>query len=762
MDYYAHSLENQPEDHWEHLFTGSGQGHLEKVATLASQFSSEMFPKDSPESVNAAAWGSLAGWWHDLGKYSDEFQKRLRGEMRRVDHSTAGAIFAHTLKPYGSLLSYIIAGHHSGLPDGPQLFYERFKNTIPAWEPQARKYVDLNSPKLPSPPISRNMEMADLSFTVRMLFSCLVDADFLATEAFMQPEESKRRPKWPENILHRMEKHLDDYYTKHFPRPSNPVESTRADVRQSCLEKAALPPGFFSLAVPTGGGKTLASLSFALRHTQSHPSHGFRGIIYAIPYTSIIEQNADIFRNVFCGLSDEIQQDIVLEHHSNFEAKEAIDLDQKPVWRMASENWDAPLVATTNVQFLESLYAHKTSRCRKLHNIARSVIILDEAQAIPVRLLKPILKALECLVQDFGCTVVFCTATQPALNKREDFEIGIENIQEIISEPGKLQTDLRRVAASPLGSLSDEQLVEHLLTNAPDGALLVVNTTKAAFTLHQRLAGHVTAFHLSARMCPAHRREILEEVKALRQKGLPCVLVSTQLIEAGVDISFPVVYRAECGIDSLAQAAGRCNRHGELGLGPDAKGRVYFFQSQDHPLPPILSDLRFSSGITQSHILNQFPDLLSLEAVEAFFRQVFWLKGGDHGKGWDQADVLGSFPNGNTLSSLLSLGFASASEKFQMIPQATHSVIIPWGMEGHSLAQELRDRDKKKIPPSFKHYRKAQQFTVQIYNTEWPDILKKSESLHEEAFVVLSNPEIDYCGQTGLKPGNSQSLLYLA
>lgn len=757
MNFYAHSLEGRQEDKWEPLFTGSGDGHLEKVAQLASSFAREMFALGSTERESASEWGRLAGLWHDLGKFSVEFQKRLYGDAGRVDHSTAGAKMAASKTPYGPLLAYMIAGHHAGLPDGNSLFHERFKNALPEWESNACRFLSWEMEKLPLPPIARKMEMLDIAFTTRMLFSCLVDADFLATEAFMKPEEEKRRPKWTDDILCRMERALDAYYTNHFHTPRTQVEAIRCEVRKACLEKASLPPGFFSLTVPTGGGKTLASLSFALYHANIH---GLRRVIYAIPYTSIIEQNADKFREVFADLSTEINQEIVLEHHSNFESKETSDPDQKPVWWMIVENWDAPLIATTNVQFLESLFANKTSRCRKLHNIAKSVIILDEAQAIPVRLVQPILQALKCLVHDFGCSVVFCTATQPALNKRESFPIGIpeSNIMEIIPDPKKLQQGLRRVRTRDLGKLSDQELLDHLLPQSKDGALLVVNTTSAARELYGKITEHVAAFHLSARMCPAHRREILAEVTSLRSQNQPCVLISTQLIEAGVDISFPVVYRAECGIDSLAQAAGRCNRNGEFGIGDNAGGQVFYFQPTDHPLKPPLTDLMLSTGISQAHILGNFTDLLSLDAIEAFFQQAIWLQGGDNGKNWDRPGVLACFPATNSFSTLL---FASAAEKFQMMPQITHPVLIPWGNEGQTLAKGLRDRDKMKSPPSLAYYREAQQFSVQVYDNEWPNILNKSEILHDDTFVILSNTQNDYDSHTGLKPGSSKSLLHV-
>lgn len=778
MKFYGHSHPDFPEqpDKWEPLFTEDcgtldgkncsacenldpNHGHLNKVAYLAGRFAAEMFPAGSKESVTANQWGKLAGWTHDLGKFSLAFQERLRGNPARVDHSTAGAKWFAEKKPYGPLMAYLIAGHHAGLPDAASLFHERFKAPIPEWKTNAQPILSQGLGDLPMPPLTRKVEMFEVAFMARMFFSCLVDADYLATESFMEPQTQSRRLKWPSDIISQMRDALDVYYHTRFKEPATEVEHARNNVRSACQDKATLPAGFFSLTVPTGGGKTLASLDFALRHAEIH---GMRRIIYAIPYTSIIEQNADVFRDVFMPLSEELNQDVVLEHHSNFESEKATQSDDADVWRKTAENWNAPLIATTNVQFLESLFANKTSRCRKLHNTARSVIILDEAQALPLQLLAPILRALTCLVKDFGCSVVFCTATQPALGKRDDFKIGIpaEEIREIMPDPAKLHRSLRRVRTESLGALPDADLLhEHLLPRAADGALLVVNTTTAARDLHQQISEHTKAFHLSGRMCPAHRRQVLAEVKLNLDHGSPCVLVSTQLIEAGVDVSFPVVYRAECGIDSLAQAAGRCNRHGEWGVGPDAKGQAFFFEPVDHPIPGVLGELRRVAGVTRAHILDNFPGeaLLSLNAIESFFRQSFWLQGGDHGKGWDQKGILECFP---AAPSLEVLQFASAAEKFEMISQNTRPVIIPWGLSGGALAIELRDRNKSGWPPTVNQFRRAQQFTVQVYPHEWESIRSKCEILHEGAIAILSSPD-DYDSDTGLKPGNSASLLHV-
>jgi CRISPR-associated endonuclease/helicase Cas3 len=759
MTFYAHSLAGKAQVDWEPLFTGQGSGHLEKVALLCAQFSSEMFASSSKESEAARNWGYIAGLWHDLGKFSIDFQNRLNGSPARVDHSTAGALFAAQHQPYGPLLSYLIAGHHAGLPNGHELFNDRFKGILPAWEDTARQFLtlDLTSPLILH--FGRQLSVAELAFTLRMLFSCLVDADYLATEAFMQPSESSRRPHYPSDILAQMHQCLDNYYGNHFPSPHTHVETIRSEVRKTCLEKAALPPGFFSLTVPTGGGKTLASLSFALHHALKQNNHGFRRIIYTIPYTSIIEQNADIFRRVFDPLSLSIGQEIVLEHHSNFEAKETENDHQKPVWRMASENWDAPLIATTNVQFFESLYAHRTSRCRKLHHIARSIIILDEAQAIPVNLIKPILNALNCLIKDFGCTVVFCTATQPALQQRDDFPIGIpaSEITEIAPEPAALQSHLQRVHVETLGQKSHEDLLHHVQQHGAEGTLVIFNTTKAAANFYHLLDSRLPKFHLSARMCPVHRRAVLSTVSDLCRSKQPCILVSTQVVEAGVDISFPIVYRAECGIDSLAQAAGRCNRHGEWGLGPNARGRVYFFQDLVHPLSGHLMELKRAADISLSHILGKFNDLLSLDAIEAYFRQSIWLCGGNAGQDWDKYDVLGCFPHGNSAKAM---NFAEAAEKFQMIPHATHPVLISWDSQAQDLIQELKQRDKQGRPPSSQLYRQAQKYSVHVYSQEWPDILNKSESLHDGAFVILSQTDQNYDPATGLKSAQNKPFLY--
>ena len=336
-----------------------------------------------------------------------------------------------------------------------------------------------------------------MAFFVRLLFSCLVDADFLDTEAFMDPERAKNRPVWPNGVLSLMREALESFMAE-LPSEDTPVNRLRNEVREACLQAAGGKQGIYSLTVPTGGGKTLSSLSFALKHAEAHH---LERIIYVIPFTSIIEQNADVFREVFSSLSAREGLDVVLEHHSNFDPEK-----ETPTNRLATENWDAPLVVTTAVQFYESLFSNKTSRCRKLHNIANSVVILDEAQSLPVEYLKPCLVALKELTQSYGSTVVLCTATQPAIQKSEEFPIGLPECTEIIPQPRKLYSALKRVDVEPIGKIEDAELLEHLSKHRQ--VLCIVNTRGHAKKLFDNIKDKKQTFHLSASMCPEHRTKI--------------------------------------------------------------------------------------------------------------------------------------------------------------------------------------------------------------------------------------------------------------
>lgn len=777
---YAHTHPDFPDDpsQWEPLFTHFGEaadqcqgrycdqcrrlqpdhGHLNKVAFWTARFAAEMFAPDSDAAKSAHDWGYLAGLWHDLGKFAPEFQQRLKGAPLPVDHSTAGARHAGACQPFGPLVSYLIAGHHAGLADGCSLFFgERANKGIPNWLANAQASSIPLDLALPNPPLTRSNAGNDaMASMLRFLFSCLVDADFLATEAFMNQDQAKLRADWPDCFISKMLPVLENHLTTKFANSEDtPVNQARENVRQACFTAATHDSGFFSLTVPTGGGKTLSSLLFALRHAHLH---GHRRIIYVIPFTSIIRQNADVFREAFASLSKELGREIVLEHHSKFEPRPGTEDNEQDSHRLASENWDAPIIVTTNVQFFESLFANRTSSCRKLHRIARSVIIFDEAQALPSRLLHPILRSLTSLVKDLGCTAVLCTATQPALDRRDGFTIGIptQEITPIIQDEAALFRTLRRVEPENLGSLDDESLILHIRQHANNGCLIILNTTKAAQTLHEKLSAHLTALHLSARMCPTHIIQVLDQAKQLREQNQPVALVSTQLIEAGVDISFPVVYRAECGLDSFAQAAGRCNRNGELEAAGEL-GKVYLFVPSDHPIPAGLSDIASAAAITRSQVLPNFPqaDLLDLAAIRSYFEQAIW-QAGEKTKQWDDQGIVSGgmpcfSPSDTSKNWALAYSFKTAAEKFRIIDSATHPVLIPWGAKGQALGEELRSLAKQGRSPNRGHYRRAQQFTVQVYEHEWITLKPCLTLLFDEAIAILTHPENDYRTRTGLK-----------
>ncbi len=504
----------------------------------------------------------IAGRWHDLGKFRPRFQKYIRlvsgfeadahikGEAGKAPHSTAGAMLAiDRFGVAGHVLAYLIAGHHAGLDDWFGGLHERFddpKSREELAESLAEKPPDelLDSGEFNPAVALRAVPGGKDGFAlwVRMLFSALVDADFLDTERYMDPDKFVRRNTWPS--LEELAPLFDTYMVKLAgqARPTD-VNTLRADILRQCRDAATLESGMFSLTVPTGGGKTLSGMAFALEHARCRDK---RRVIHVIPYTSIIEQTANIFRDIF--------GDAIIEHHSNAESNPDQETSAS---RLACENWDAPIIVTTNVQFFESLFASRTSRCRKLHNIVDSVVILDEAQLLPPEFLQPILDVLNLLTQHYGVTVVISTATQPALASREYFDArqslrGLDNVREIITDPDVLYDALERVRVRlPTDwqqSIEWPQLAEELSVH--DSVLAIVNTRKDARALWEAMPQGT--LHLSALMCGAHRSQVIQDIKARLKAGTPTRVVSTQLVEAGVDVDFPVVYRAVAGLDSVA------------------------------------------------------------------------------------------------------------------------------------------------------------------------------------------------------------------
>lgn len=552
---YAHSKENAQEDQWHPL-----EAHLRDTAEKAHEFAA---------SWGTGNWAWNAGWLHDLGKADSIFQGYLRREnglddagydSGRVNHSSAGAACAeYRLKLVGRVLAYLVAGHHAGLPDwhpadtgksALQIRLGEGRENLQRILPFA-DHILANLHPVARPPAFVKSE--NFHFWLRMLFSCLVDADFLDTEQFMERGKTEQRGQYP-----RLER-LAPLFFRALDRlerdaPKTPVNTIRAAIRRVCEQKAHMPKGLFSLTVPTGGGKTLSAMAFALRHALKH---GQQRVIYVIPYTSIIEQTGRILAGIF-GRKN------VVEHHSNLSPEKETLRSQ-----LATENWDAPMVITTNVQFFESLYAAKPSRCRKLHNIVNSVVILDEAHLLPPELLRPCVDAMNDLTRNYAVTLVLATATQPVLPK-------LDPLAEIIPNELDLYGRLKRIHFNFPTSLNEPTVWTSLAQRLQqhDQVLCIVNTRRDCHDLFQFMP--TGTIHLSALMCGAHRSAVIRLIRWRLRKRLPVRVISTQLVEAGVDIDFPVVYRALAGLDSIAQAAGRCNREGKLN---DAgrMGEVYVF-----------------------------------------------------------------------------------------------------------------------------------------------------------------------------------------
>jgi len=784
-DFFAHTA--PPPRGWEPLYCAEGEwerlpeekrGHLNKVARLCARFAGEMFAK-APAQKQAERVGFLLGLWHDLGKFSAEFQSYLKNAGERadaqtaesgdrfgkVDHSTAGAHYAAREWDTGfngAFLASLIAAHHAGLDNAGHLFGDRLGKSLCQWRAAAEASGVLSQEKsmvVPFSPEAAKQAGGEfcVPFLMRLFFSCLTDADALATEGFCNPERAALRGGGDTAaLLEQMRACLESHFAEKFGAPTTPVNRARENVRRDCLEAAALPPGFFSLNVPTGGGKTLASLAFALEHARAH---GLRRVIYVIPYASIIEQTARTFREVFAPLSGEEDSPLVLEHHSQVDA--AKETEQS---RLAAENWDAPLIVTTNVQFLESLFANRTSRCRKLHNIARSVVIFDEAQTLPAGLLSPILKALQCLVWQAEASVVLCTATQPTLEKRESFEIGIPSAQvrEIIKDvPGLFRT-LRRTRQHALDKQTVDTLTREICTRGGCGALTIVNTTRAAREVFAALraalgADAANVRHLSAKMCPQHRTAVLDEVKRRLADGQPVWLVSTPLVEAGVDVSFPVVFRELCGMDSFAQSAGRCNRNGERGIGADAGGDVFLFEWESEEVNYTLpSEVSRAAAVSRVEVLGIFPveDCLSEEAIRLYFTQRY-LRAGQGLSPWDNPKVLEACGGG----MIDAVDFPEIARRFKIIDQSAKPVIIPWDARAEELLARLRGIDRAKGFPDRALCRAIQRYCVNVFPNEYEKMKNKIENLCEGAFTALISTDGTYDKDVGLLPADEDAQL---
>jgi len=706
MKSYVAHVKKKNDDDWE-LPHSLGE-HLRCVKKLSSEYAVDI----------GSDWAALAGLWHDLGKYRQKFQDYIRIQSgyekenahiengKRAPHSTAGAIHAIQMFPsgFGHILSYLIAGHHAGLPDwygGKGSLEFRLKDGLNEYKEALSENIPAdilkgNCPELPD--IAKSTD--SISLWMRMLFSCLVDADFLDTEFYMQPNKTaKRQGTVSLNIL--QNRFTDAMDKLQQNNKKTPLSSVRNKILNECYAAAEWKPGLFSLTVPTGGGKTLSSLAFALKHAQLYNKSR---IIYAIPFTSIIEQNADVFRK-FIG------NEAVLEHHSNLDVAPEKENSKA---RLAAENWNAALIVTTNVQLFESLHASRTSRCRKLHNIVNSIIILDEAQQIPRDFHAPITQTMQQLTDYFGVTWVLCTATQPVLTESKNtfgqvLLKGLKNVREIIPNPSELAIQLKRVDVSMPSANTPKLSWQELSVKIKreDCILAIVNTRRHARTLFELLPKDGNNLHLSAHMCAQHRTEVIEKIKYRlkeRRKGCkrPLRVISTQLIEAGVDVDFDVVYRAIAGLDSIAQSAGRCNREGNL-----KRGKVIVFKPEQ-PAPP--GFLRQGEEITtELFATGTLDDPLSPENFEKYFSLMN--SKGDR----DKHGILDLLKAYQSNDAPLAIQFRAAAEKFSLIDNNGVSIIVPFkpnGLEESPIDSWVRqlgaDSSQKWI------YKKLQRYTVSI------------------------------------------------
>ena len=645
----------------------------------------------SAAAFGAEEQGRETGLAHDVGKYSGAFQKRLRGGPR-VDHATAGAF--ECLKLGQPFAAFAVAGHHGGLPDGGGQGDKPDAGTFLGRINRAKKgklddysawTQELSLPAAAVPDFLKNDKLAGMFFT-RMLFSCLVDADYTDTGEFMdgQAPDVNETPS-TEHLWERLQAYIAGW----FP-PKGKLNARRCAILEQCIrEGRRRAPGLFTLTVPTGGGKTVASLAFALAQAKQQ---GMKRVVYVIPYTSIIEQTADTFRKI-------LGPENVLEHHSGV----LFDLDrdgeltpEAERLARATETWNTPVVVTTAVQFFESLFSNKPSQCRKLHNLAQSVILFDEAQMLPLPYLRPCVWAMAQLAAHYGVSAVLCTATQPALGPLlREFapELSIEELCPMAAEDWDA---FRRVTFRRAGKLTWDALAGQL--QEQDQVLCVVNSRKAAQIVFHGLIGEGN-FHLSTLMYPAHRKAVLTEVKQRLLDKKPCRVVSTSLIEAGVDVDFPAVYREEAGLDSILQAAGRCNREGRRS--PE-ESIVTIFQGEDKP-----HEL-FAAAIGAGRaVLDRFADIASRDAVHTYFSTLLDLNG----------------PAAQDKQGILSLAekeffpFRTVAERFHLIDdESTVTVYIPRG-DGAELLSRLRAGECSR-----NLYRQLGHYGVSIYQNHWRDL----------------------------------------
>ena len=754
--------------------------HLHDVAIATQSFAKAIRPDDTMF-ADLAAW---AGWLHDLGKYRDEFQEYLRGR-RRKSEATQHAVFGAAWAMQSGLpkaVALIILAHHAGLYDlssASDRIASKELNPlaqVTELETRLRRDLPMVSAELPGKreefiPRKRAILCAEPrhELLIRMLFSCLVDADYLETERFMI---GRPRPNFdlnPGELYGKINEHVNKL---HRDAADTPLQKVREKLYESCVKRAGDEAGFFTVTAPTGSGKTLSMMSFALKHAEHH---NLKRVIVILPFLSIIEQNAAVYREV-------LGDSVVLEHHSAVHSASRSERTVLPAHsdgvteeestdqgvgrdkvklsdRMATENWDAPIIVTTAVQFLESLFARKPTRCRKLHNIARSVVVFDEVQSLPLHLLEPILSVMRDLKSDFGCSFLFGSATQPRFgHDPERLPSGFVDgeCREIAPKPRDTFGILRRTRFDldfREGDWSWETLIQKVRDQPR--VLVIVNFRKQAQELYQKLEilNVKGVFHLSSTMCAAHRRSVLgmkqnpEEgtiYHLLRETNEPCRLISTQVIEAGVDISFPIVFRHIAPLDAILQAAGRCNREGEIPPELDRPGgRVVVFKIAGEPEGP-RGLYREATSLTRLRLLNWTESPDDIPTDPSAFGQYH-----DSLIQWGETDQKG-------IQDLRKkLRFEAVARDFKIIDEAGTGVIVPFG-EAVPIIERIRQRGFV----TYEDSRKLQRYSVNLFpnwiaalGQDLQPLMPGSESLccnqaryHKALGVVLRDLPIDMFG----------------
>ena len=814
MEYIAHVRKDGEKQ--------SVKEHLENVAEISSR---------NANKFGLSKAGELIGLLHDLGKYSEVFQNYIgsatgiidqdaddyveAGELKgKIDHSTAGAQFIwdkfkdqkdqHRIIAH--VLSLCIASHHSGLldcitPEGVDGISKRMNKS------KERTFLEEVSQKTENELVEKIYNLLNqedvineiiqflrniaknegpersiksqfqFGLMIRMLYSCLIDADRLDTADFENPKQAKARQygnyiEW-EELIKRLELHLKKFDQK---PDKNKIDDIRKSISEACLKRAADKNGVYTLTVPTGGGKTLASLRFALLHAKKH--HLDR-IIYVIPFTSIIDQNAQVVREILEKEPTEIGR-IVMEHHSNL-------MPEVQNWKnkVLTENWDAPIIYTTSVQLLETLFGGGTRSSRRMHQLANSIIIFDEIQTLPVKTVHLFCNAINYLTNYCHSSVVLCTATQPLLNKVAEDKgcIKFDTSNEIMPDISGLFADLKRVdvenkikpqgwTTNEIAELSLEQV------NESSSCLIIVNTKKNAQAIYEvcTVKANALVYHLSTSMCPAHRIQKLNEIRAKLQAKEPVICISTQLIEAGVDVDFGSVIRFVAGLDSIAQAAGRCNRNGKRKI-----GKVFIVNPSDETIDSLV-DIRIGKEVTERVLremdkqVSDLPnELINPKTMERYFQYYFYNRASemtfpvDVGRDDNLLNLLsvntnsvGEYCriNGKQPEIYFRQSFKTAADKFKAIDAPTQGIVVPYGNEGKTIIAELFSQFA--VEKQFELLKRAQRYTVNVF----PNVLKKlveSKALKEVpeiGVLTLSDPRY-YHPEFGLSTEITQEYEFL-